>query len=124
MIGHRLEDREISVVGVGEVAFEVREVFWNGVELSHCAEDHFGAIQEMAIGLGADWVEAVEKPQENDVFQRCVMKNPLQRSPDGRFMIREALPGWGLELDEAKLRTLAAEVVELEPVEQPLKMKP
>ena len=53
VIGRRLEDRKISVVGVREVAFEVREVFWNGVELSHRAQDHFAAMQKMAIGLRA-----------------------------------------------------------------------
>jgi L-alanine-DL-glutamate epimerase-like enolase superfamily enzyme len=68
---------------------------------------------QMAIGLGADWVEAIEKPQENDVFQRCLLKNPVGRTPDGRFFIRETLPGWGIEIDEAKLRPLAAAMVEL-----------
>ena len=68
---------------------------------------------QMAIGLGADWVEAIEKPQENDIFQRCLLKNPVGRTPDGRFFIRESLPGWGIEIDEPKLRQLASAVVEL-----------
>jgi L-alanine-DL-glutamate epimerase-like enolase superfamily enzyme len=68
---------------------------------------------QMAIGLGADWVEAIEKPQENDVFQRCLRKNAVGRTPDGRFFLRENLPGWGIEIDETKLRELAASVVEL-----------
>ena len=68
---------------------------------------------QMAIGLGADWVEAIEKPQENDVFQRCLLKNPVGRTPDGRFVIREARPGWGIELDEAELRKLATVFVDL-----------
>jgi L-alanine-DL-glutamate epimerase-like enolase superfamily enzyme len=67
---------------------------------------------QMAIGLGADWVEAIEKPQENDVFQRCLIKNAVDRTPDGRFFIRENLPGWGFEIDETKLRDMAATVVE------------
>lgn len=68
---------------------------------------------QMAIGLGADWVEAIEKPQENDVFQRSLLKNPVARTPDGKFFIRENLAGWGIEIDEAKLRELAAAVVDL-----------
>lgn len=68
---------------------------------------------QMAIGLGADWVEAIEKPQENDVFMRVLKRNPVGRTEDGRFMIKESLPGWGLELDEPKLRKLAGAVVEL-----------
>ena len=68
---------------------------------------------QMAIGLGADWVEAVEKPQENDVFQQCLVRNPVGRTSDGRFMVREPMPGWGLELDEARLADRAAAVIEL-----------
>jgi L-alanine-DL-glutamate epimerase-like enolase superfamily enzyme len=68
---------------------------------------------QMAIGLKADWVEAIEKPQENDVFQRALLKNPVDRTPEGKFFIRENLSGWGVEIDETKLRPLAAMVVEL-----------
>ena len=50
------------------------------------------AWQQLAIGLGANWVEAIEKPQENDVFQRCVLRNPVERAPDGRFALKEKRP--------------------------------
>lgn len=66
------------------------------------------AWQQVAIGLGADWVEALEKPQENDVFQKCVRRNPVNRTPNGKFGLRERLPGFGVEMDLNKLNELCA----------------
>jgi L-alanine-DL-glutamate epimerase-like enolase superfamily enzyme len=71
------------------------------------------AWEQIAIGLGADWVEAIEKPQENDVFQRCVKKNPVKRTPEGAFALPAAAPGFGVELDVEKLREMASEVLAL-----------
>ena len=71
------------------------------------------AWQQIAIGLGADWVEAVEKPQENDVFSRCVRRNPVSRDSDGRFVVLEPRPGFGVEIDLEKLKSLAAAVLTL-----------
>lgn len=65
------------------------------------------AWQQLAIAMGADWVEAIEKPQENDVFQRCTLRNPVQRTPDGKFAIQQSLPGFGVDIDEAKLKSLS-----------------
>lgn len=69
--------------------------------------------QQIAIGLGADWVEALEKPQENDVFQRCVKRNPVNRTPDGKFSRHEMLPGFGVEMDVSKLKELSAGMLSL-----------
>ena len=69
--------------------------------------------QQVAIGLGADWVEALEKPQENDVFQRCVKRNPVNRAPDGKFALLERLPGFGVEMDLPKLKELSAGMLSL-----------
>jgi L-alanine-DL-glutamate epimerase-like enolase superfamily enzyme len=65
------------------------------------------AWEQLAIGMGADWVEAVEKPQENDVFQRCTVRNPVHRTPDGKFGIKKFLPGFGVEIDVEKLKLLS-----------------
>jgi L-alanine-DL-glutamate epimerase-like enolase superfamily enzyme len=65
------------------------------------------AWEQLAIGMGADWVEAIEKPQENDVFQRCTLRNPVGRTPDGKFAVKQALPGFGVDIDEQKLKTLS-----------------
>lgn len=71
------------------------------------------AWQQIAIGLGADWVEALEKPQENDLFQRCVQRNPVSRTPDGRYVVEEHLPGFGIEIDLNKLKELSAGMLNL-----------
>ena len=78
------------------------------------------AWQQVAIGLGADWVEAIEKPQENSVFQQCVQTNPVQRTADGRFVVGEHLPGFGVEINVERLKALSVGVVSLgsEHVEQ------
>lgn len=71
------------------------------------------AWEQLAIGMGADWVEAIEKPQENDVFQRCTLRNPVQRTPDGKFAVKQPLPGFGVEIDEKKLKTLSCGFLKL-----------
>jgi len=71
------------------------------------------AWQQVAIGLGADWVEAIEKPQENNVFDQCLLRKPTGRTKDGRFAITRKLPGFGVEMDPAKLRKLAYDTASL-----------
>lgn len=71
------------------------------------------AWEQIAIGLGADWVEAIEKPQENNVFQQCLRTNPVQRTAEGRFGLGEPLPGFGVELDTERLKALSSGVISL-----------
>jgi L-alanine-DL-glutamate epimerase-like enolase superfamily enzyme len=71
------------------------------------------AWEQLAIGMGADWVEAIEKPQENDVFQRCTLRNPVERTPDGKFALKHALPGFGVDIDTQKLKTLSCGFLKL-----------
>jgi L-alanine-DL-glutamate epimerase-like enolase superfamily enzyme len=59
--------------------------------------------QQIAIGVGAAWVEALEKPQESDVFPR-VAHTATAQQPDGRFGIAQLKPGFGTEIDEELLR--------------------
>lgn len=66
------------------------------------------AWQQVAIGLGADWVEALEKPQENDVFQHCLLRHPVSRTSDGRYVVRKHTAGFGLEMDLKKLKELSS----------------
>lgn len=67
--------------------------------------------QQIAIGLGADWVEAIEKPQENQIFQECTLRQSPGRSTSGQVILADTLPGFGTELDVEKLRRLAFEFV-------------
>ncbi|MFT4566137.1 MAG: L-alanine-DL-glutamate epimerase-like enolase superfamily enzyme [Saprospiraceae bacterium] len=63
--------------------------------------------QQMAIGLGASWVEAIEKPQESDVFEKCVVKRSTIIGKDGNSQITKLRPGFGIEMNEAKLKSMA-----------------
>lgn len=68
--------------------------------------------QQLAIGLGASWVEALEKPQESDVFQQCVRKMST-KIVNGKTEISSLQPGFGIEMDEVKLKAKADKFVQL-----------
>lgn len=68
--------------------------------------------QQLAIGLGASWVEAIEKPQESNVFQECVT-NMSTKIANGKTEISALRPGFGIEMDEVKLKALADKYVKL-----------
>lgn len=61
--------------------------------------------QQLAIGLSADWVEALEKPGESDAFETCVIAQVTSRTADSRVNLRSSSPGFGLVLDEVQLRS-------------------
>jgi L-alanine-DL-glutamate epimerase-like enolase superfamily enzyme len=69
--------------------------------------------QQLAIGLGASWVEALEKPQESSVFQQCVKRKSTTLNSLGRVEIKKLYPGFGLEMDDAKLEKMADKTVHL-----------
>ncbi|MDF1513800.1 MAG: hypothetical protein P1S60_08330 [Anaerolineae bacterium] len=70
--------------------------------------------QQIAIGLEAAWVEALEKPEESDVFSQCVTSQSTTVKPDGRIGLvydearRNLRPGFGLEVDVPRLRKLCS----------------
>jgi L-alanine-DL-glutamate epimerase-like enolase superfamily enzyme len=61
--------------------------------------------QQLAIGLTADWVEALEKPGESDAFASCVISQVTSRTADSQVNMRGFSPGFGLVLDERQLRS-------------------
>ena len=63
--------------------------------------------QQLAIGLGADWVEAIEKPEESDVFSSCVLECSTAQMSDGKFGIKNLYPGFGLKINIDKLKKLS-----------------
>jgi L-alanine-DL-glutamate epimerase-like enolase superfamily enzyme len=69
--------------------------------------------QQLAIGLGASWVEALEKPQESDVFQKCVQQMSTKVNSNGNTEITQLRPGFGIEMNEAKLKNRADKFVPL-----------
>lgn len=70
------------------------------------------AWQTFAIALQADWVEAIEKPRENDVFQRCLTTpSPVQWDRKAnKLSLAAQRPGFGYALDAGKVREAAFEV--------------
>lgn len=69
--------------------------------------------QQIAIGLGASWIEAIEKPQESEVFAQCVIEKSTRINKDGFCEISELQAGFGIEMDEKKLKTMADKIVHL-----------
>lgn len=69
------------------------------------------AWQQLAIGLRADWVEALEKPEESDAFLQCVCRQATAQQADGRYVITRRLPGFGLQVDDASLARHTAAAV-------------
>jgi hypothetical protein len=63
--------------------------------------------QQIAIGVGAEWVEALEKPDESDAFLKCVISQATSATGHGCVGLQELRPGFGLEVDSNALRALA-----------------
>ena len=70
--------------------------------------------QQIAVGLGAAWVQALEKPQESDVFLQCIQVTSTEQKVDGRYGLlydyatRNLRPGFGLQVDVPLLRKLCS----------------
>ena len=62
--------------------------------------------QQLAIGNEASWVEAMEKPQEQDAFLRCVKEKATELNKSGK-VVANFKPGFGLKVDEIKLLSLS-----------------
>ena len=62
--------------------------------------------QQLAVGNEASWVEAMEKPQENDSFLNCVIDKATYLNSEGKVEVKFK-PGFGLKVDEKKLLSLA-----------------
>ena len=62
--------------------------------------------QQLAIGNEASWVEAMEKPQEQDAFLKCVEEKATELNNDGK-VAADFKPGFGLKVNENKLLSLS-----------------
>ncbi|MEK9609668.1 MAG: enolase C-terminal domain-like protein [Flavobacteriaceae bacterium] len=62
--------------------------------------------QQIAIGNKASWVEAMEKPQEQDAFINCIEEKATQLNTEGKVSV-DFKPGFGLKVNETKLKSLA-----------------
>ncbi len=62
--------------------------------------------QQIAIGNEASWVEAMEKPQEQDAFLKCIEQKATHLNKEGKVEV-DFKPGFGLKVNEQKLISLA-----------------
>ena len=54
----------------------------------------------------SSWVEAMEKPREQDAFLKCVLEKATHLNEEGKVEV-DFKPGFGLKVDEQKLISLA-----------------
>lgn len=66
--------------------------------------------QQLAVGLSAQWVEAVEKDGDSDGYRKAVISLPTKQQ-DGKIHYAPQCTGFGLELDEGKIRQEANETL-------------
>lgn len=70
------------------------------------------AWQQIGCGFGAKCVEALEKPQESDVFLKAVTDQSTEIR-NGMVTITRLKPGFGLQVDADKLKKMADGFVEV-----------
>ena len=68
--------------------------------------------QQLAIGNEASWVEAMEKPQEQDAFLKCIKEKATHLNEEGKVEV-DFKPGFGLKVDERKLLSLSDDHLKL-----------
>ncbi len=70
------------------------------------------AWQQLAIGLGAEWVEATEKNFESDLY-REVLTDTAVKCRDGVYSLIEGKHGFGVEMNERILSKYALQILDL-----------
>lgn len=61
--------------------------------------------QQIAVGAGACWVEALEKKEDSAAYRKCLVNTPTRL--DGQGMVNlDPVPGFGIELDVDQLRSV------------------
>lgn len=69
--------------------------------------------QQIAIGLGADWVEAVEKDKESDFFLKAVKDIATTMNNEGTIVLRSNVFGFGIDMEDTYLSISANDVMVL-----------
>ncbi|WP_282055823.1 mandelate racemase/muconate lactonizing enzyme family protein [Maribacter luteus] len=69
------------------------------------------AWQQIAIGTGAVWVEALEKKEDSKNYMDCLISSPAKKEANGYFSLKPA-PGFGLKLDTDRLKKVSALYIE------------
>lgn len=68
--------------------------------------------QQIAIGAGATWVEAIEKEEDSKDYLECMLKSATAKRSDGYYKM-DLKPGFGLVLDEKRLKSVCTGFIEV-----------
>ena len=64
------------------------------------------AWQQIAIGLNATWVEAIEKKEDSKLYLECLQSTATKKESNGYYSYQPA-PGFGLEIDTDQLKKVS-----------------
>lgn len=64
------------------------------------------AWQQIAIGVGATWVEAIEKKEDSKNYLECLQSAATKKESNGYYSFKSA-PGFGLEIDTHQLKKVS-----------------
>jgi L-alanine-DL-glutamate epimerase-like enolase superfamily enzyme len=70
------------------------------------------AWQQIAIGVGATWVEAIEKKEDSKLYLECLQSTVTKKENNGCYSFRPK-PGFGVELDTARLKKVSKLYIEI-----------
>ena len=64
------------------------------------------AWQQIAIGVGATWVEAIEKKEDSKIYLECLQSLATKKEANGYYSYNPA-PGFGVEIDADRLKKVS-----------------
>lgn len=70
------------------------------------------AWQQIAIGTGATWVEAIEKKEDSKNYMDCLISAPTQKEANGYYSLKP-VPGFGLKLDTNRLKSICQSYIDV-----------
>jgi L-alanine-DL-glutamate epimerase-like enolase superfamily enzyme len=70
------------------------------------------AWQQIAIGVGATWVEAIEKKEDSKIYLECLQSAATKKESNGYYSFKPA-PGFGIELDTDRLKKVSELYIEV-----------
>jgi hypothetical protein len=70
------------------------------------------AWQQIAIGLDATWVEAIEKKEDSKLYLECLQSTATKKDANGYYSYQPK-PGFGVELDTNRLKKVSTLYMEV-----------
>ena len=70
------------------------------------------AWQQIAIGVGATWVEAIEKKEDSKIYLECLQSSATKKEANG-FYSYKPVPGFGLVIDTDRLKKVSELYIEV-----------